>query len=1069
QNIADFESQDFFRPDVFDAFSSANGTNSISLISQFSRSINSKDFPLGDLALYMHLTSDEVRPLVMKLATVGLVMYDVQNDQIHVQDKLFKYITNKIRKSDYDVIDFHSENPGREVDNGILDLLTNDITLHGIKVVILSDSQGVYVYPKDQMLVLHKNRNVDFAGNVQAGRFDFFGQHFAFKYNEFKIKMNNTDSIRILAESFDVDAHGKHHLVPVKSVIQHLTGELDIDRPTNKSGIAGLHNYPILRSDTNSFVFYDKKSIQGGVYKRDNFYFEVDPFTIDSLGSFTNAGLHFSGNFASAGIVPDMREILRLQPDYSLGFVHESPPEGIALYGNKAKFNSKLKLSNKGLKGDGSINYITSVTKSDDFTFFPDSTNATASSFVVNEQKTPPEFPQVRGDTVKIHWMPKEDFMDAADIKTPFACYNKQSTFHGHFQLSPQLLTGNGEIDFQRAYLTSNLIKFKQHKFLADTANFHLKGTDTSAIAFSTVNMNSEVDFEKRMGEFKSNGSGSVVKFDVNQYIAYMDEFKWYMDNDNIDLSSSKGATTNVDGKELQFSGSRFISIEPHQDSLQFIAPSARFSLRNYLITAKSVPFINVADARIIPDSGKVLVRKNAVMDPLVKAKITANTVTKYYKLYNADVNIKSRKSYSGSGFYDYIDELKNKRPIYFSNIHVDTTHQTVAATTIADSAHFSLSSNFKFKGDVKLAANNPFLFFDGVTRIGHECNSIKIAWVKFASQIDPSNIAVPISLNPVNESGVALAASPVLAANVDSTYIYPAFLSPVVNPKKDNILLEDSGYLAYDKNSGQYRISNKEKLVEQSLPGNYTSLDTRRCILYSEGHIGLGMDYGALDCKTIGNITDYVTPDTVVAKISALFNFFFDDGAVEKMGAELSIFAGLKPFDYSNPGYQKNLRELLGKTEADKLISQLTLYGTMKKIPKELQATLFISQLRLKWNPSTRSYLSQGAIGVGSIGKTPINKMVDGRIEFKKKRGGDVLNIYLELDPAHWYFFTYSGGAMQAVSSNSDFNNIITNLKTDKREQKTDKGRFSFGLGSTTTKTIFVRRTSTAASGDDQ
>ncbi len=181
QNIADFESQDFFRPDVFDAFSSANGTNSISIISQYARSINSKDFPLADLATFMHLTSDEVRPLVMKLATVGLIMYDVQNDQIHVQDKLFKYITNKIHKSDYDVIDFHSENPGREVDNGILDLLTNDITLRGIKVVILSDSQGVYIYPKDQTLVLHKNRNVDFAGNVQAGRFDFFGQHFAFK------------------------------------------------------------------------------------------------------------------------------------------------------------------------------------------------------------------------------------------------------------------------------------------------------------------------------------------------------------------------------------------------------------------------------------------------------------------------------------------------------------------------------------------------------------------------------------------------------------------------------------------------------------------------------------------------------------------------------------------------------------------------------------------------------------------------------------------------------------------------------------------------------------------------
>jgi hypothetical protein len=1066
QNIADFESQDFFRPEVYEAFNSANGTNSITQMAQFAKTINSRDFKMDDLATFMHLASDEVRPTVMKLATVGLVNYDVINDEIHVQDKLFRYITNQGRKTDYDVIDFHSENPGRGVDNGTLDLLTYDITLNGIKVVVLSDSQNVYVYPKDQQMLLHRNRVVDFAGNVHAGRFDFYGQHFRFKYTEFLIKMNNTDSISVLAESFDADAQGRHHLVRVKSVIQHVSGELDIDRPTNKSGIIPSHNFPKLKSDTNSFVYYDKKSIQGGVYKKDRFYFEVNPFEIDSLGSFTNAGLHFAGTFASAGITPDMPEVLRLQPDYSLGFVHDAPPEGLTMYGGKGKFFNKMQLSNKGLKGTGTINYVTSISKSDDFTFFPDSTNAVASSFDVQEQKTAPEFPQVHGDTVKMHWVPKEDYMDVADVKTPFSCYNKMSTFHGHMTLSPTILTGGGEVDFLKANLISKLIRFKQHKFLADTADFNLKGEDLGGIAFGTHNMNSEVDFEKKMGEFKSNGNGSVVKFPENEYIAFMDEFKWYMDKDDIELSSSQKQSETSDAKELQFSGSRFISVDPKQDSLQFIAPSARFSLKNLLITAKNVPFINVADARIIPDSGRVIVHKNAFMEPLNRAKITANTVTKYYKLYNADVTITSRKNYSGSGYYDYIDETKNKRPIYFSNIHVDTTHQTVANTTIADTAHFAFSPNFKFQGDVKLVASNPFLFFDGETRIAHQCNEIKIASVKFASQVDPNNIQIPISANPVNENSVPLAASPVLSGNVDSTYIYGAFLSPIINGKKDHVMLIDSGYLAYDKASGQYRISNKEKLVEQSLPGNYTSLDTRRCILYSEGRLNLGMDYGALDMQTLGSATDYLVPDSLNSKISMLLNFFFDDGALGKMAADFTNMTNLKPFDYSKPEYQKNLRELLGKDQAEKLISQLTLYGVMKKIPKELEATVFLSQVNLKWNSSTRSYTSVGPIGVGNIGKTSINKMVDGHIELRKKRGRDELNIYLELDPMHWYYFTYASGQLQTVASNGDYNSIISGLKPDKRETKNDKGKFSFAPAQTTQKTIFLRRV--AGSSDD-
>ncbi|HXP52600.1 MAG TPA: hypothetical protein VN922_21785, partial [Bacteroidia bacterium] len=538
QSIADFESQDFFRPELFDKFSDATGSNTIMMIAQYSKAVNGYDFIMSDIASYMHTTSDEMRPTIMKLATVGLLLYDVQADKIHVTDRLGRFISNKSKKTDYDVLDYHSENPGRGIDNGVLDLLTNDITISGVRVIEVSDSENVYIYPKDAQVVLHRNRNSSFGGNVHAGRFDFYGKHFEFKYDDFKIKMNATDSIRIQAESYEVDSKGAHHLVPVKSVIEHVSGEIALDKPFNKSGLKPFHQYPILTSDTNSFVFYNKKTVQGGVYKKDNFYFKLDPFIIDSLNRFTNAGLHFNGTFASADIVPEMRETLKLQPDYSLGFIHESDANGIALYNGKGKFFSKLKLSNEGLKGDGTINYVTSVSKSNDFRFYPDSMNATANKFTIAEQKTDPEFPPVTGDSVYEHWMPKLDHMAINDVKSPFFIYTNSSIFHGKLDLTPELLTGNGEIDFLKASLTSKLIKFKQHKFNADTADFSLDATDNSGIAFQTNNMNSEIDFQTQMGEFKSNGGGSVVKFPENEYIAYMDEFKWYMNQDQLEVSS---------------------------------------------------------------------------------------------------------------------------------------------------------------------------------------------------------------------------------------------------------------------------------------------------------------------------------------------------------------------------------------------------------------------------------------------------------------------------------------------------------------------------------------------------
>ena len=49
-------------------------------------------------------------------------------------------------------------------------------------------------------------------------------------------------------------------------------------------------------------------SIQNGKYQRKNFYFQLDPFTIDSLDNFSNEGLTFKGKMETAGIFPTFKE-----------------------------------------------------------------------------------------------------------------------------------------------------------------------------------------------------------------------------------------------------------------------------------------------------------------------------------------------------------------------------------------------------------------------------------------------------------------------------------------------------------------------------------------------------------------------------------------------------------------------------------------------------------------------------------------------------------------------------------------------------------------------------------------
>ena len=127
--------------------------------------------------------------------------------------------------------------------------------------------------------------------------------------------------------------------------------------------------------------------------------------------------------------------------------------------------------------------------------------------------------------------------------------------------------------------------------------------------------------------------------------------------------------------------------------------------MKKYKITAFDVKYIPVADARIFPDSGNVIIERDAVMHTLTNSKIIANSVTKFHTLYNCTVNINARKNYVGSGYYDYIDEIKAKNTFFFKNVSVDTTFQTYAETEINDTSKFTLSPNFEFKGKVKLKA----------------------------------------------------------------------------------------------------------------------------------------------------------------------------------------------------------------------------------------------------------------------------------------------------------------------------------------------------------------------------
>ena len=117
-----------------------------------------------------------------------------------------------------------------------------------------------------------------------------------------------------------------------------------------------------------SYVYYERSYIYHSVYKKNIFYFKINPFVIDNLDKFTAEGLKFPGTFISANIIPDIPEALKIQEDFFAWlYINQSPEKGYPLYQGKGTGTGTFYLSNKGFREKGEIDYLVSQRHSQNY------------------------------------------------------------------------------------------------------------------------------------------------------------------------------------------------------------------------------------------------------------------------------------------------------------------------------------------------------------------------------------------------------------------------------------------------------------------------------------------------------------------------------------------------------------------------------------------------------------------------------------------------------------------------------------------------------------------------------
>jgi len=332
-----FASLNFFDVNTYDQLNTPYG-NVLVDIKSYVKKIDKKTFNAVDLASYLRKSMTDFQFVLYNLTELGFLIYDADRQIVTCSDKLFNYIENRSGKKDYDILIINSDAPV----NARLSLSSLDLKIFGIDRVVLSLQHKVWIKPQAKSITIKRNRDLNFDGLITAGKTQYYGSDYSFIYDDFKLNMPHCDSMFIWADYKESKKKGQ--LVRSLSYIQSLEGYIQIDNADNKSGVdTSHHEFPILHSNTPTYVYYDDQSIQKGIYEREKFMFVIEPFEMDSLDEFANEGLNLNGLFKSGGIFPDFKESLIIMPGYSLGFVRNTPTDGFKIYNQLASYDNEIR------------------------------------------------------------------------------------------------------------------------------------------------------------------------------------------------------------------------------------------------------------------------------------------------------------------------------------------------------------------------------------------------------------------------------------------------------------------------------------------------------------------------------------------------------------------------------------------------------------------------------------------------------------------------------------------------------------------------------------------------------
>ncbi|NOT75427.1 MAG: hypothetical protein HOP08_10890 [Cyclobacteriaceae bacterium] len=1070
------ESIDFYNPEDYRILG-GQGFNfhPLALVVNYAEKNGVREFYDYDLSQKLRLKPESVRAAMTFLSQKGMINYNAALGLVQVKDKAMHFFDAKKGEVDYDNLKIHSITD--KVANATVNFPKRRMTVRGVEEVNVSDSLNVILKPDSSTITILQNRDIKFDGKITAGNFEINGKDFTFKYDSFFINLNKIDSIRFYVTEKNAKGQttrrrvnnamvGADSTASAEAGLQTASnksqGTLFINFPDNKSGKIKVSTYPRLDATAGGVIYFDRSEVLDGAYDR-SVFFVVPPFKLDSLNDADPGSINFEGSFVSSGMFPSFKEKLHTMPDKSLGFTHGIPPSGYQLYKGDGKVYGGINLDNEGLRVAGKIDYLAATVESNDFVFYPDSVVGRGKVGEIKEKQFGQVwFPQVTLPEFELNWKPKQDKFTIRNLKDPFNLYNTTAQLDGSMTASKSGVTGSGRLITRGSEAKSDELSFSAKDFSARHASFQVKTTNPEKPALAGEDIRLKFNLAQNFAEISPEVEGvAAIDFPYAQFKTSIPKARWDLNTQKITMT--KDAATPIEN-------SYFYTTRKELDSLAFNATKAEYDIKTQQMKVSGIPYIIVADAKITPENNEVLILENAKINQLKNTTIILDTLNGYHRLTDGVVDIISRKEFKGYATYQYVNSISDTFAIKMTDFHLEPLAEeakskrgknsaqqlhTVAHGAVDAKTNLVLAPRIFYKGDMVMYASKPALQLKGFAKLDLKKIKNYNTWLKYEQSGDEKDVYLDFD-KAETENGRKAEAGLHYAAD-NSLYI--TFITEKKTPDDEDFFLP-SGSLYFDKESGQFKIEDRQKAAGEKLSGKVFNYNEEKSEVHFEGPVNFFKGFKDFTVTASGIGSGNLETNDIKMNSFMMVDMNLPIQSYQMMAADLQDIIKNETVE-EGLGDQTELLYKIADIVGERVVKDyeersLQGYVSLGTIPA-LAKPIVLSHVNLKWSQKYKAFYSQGLLGMSNIQKFDVNGSFEGFLEIRKNEDGSpVFHLFLKASPESWYYFGYEDNRLMVQAHSPIFNDLIAK-KTNASKAKA--GELVFIPGSDEETLAFINR----------